>query len=69
MGQSDWEHERLYALKGEIAQRGVKSLTGISMPVFEKRRFQHGVLENEQFQAMFPADEAAYRGVLENVYA
>ncbi|MGH9368124.1 MAG: asparagine synthase-related protein, partial [Thermoanaerobaculia bacterium] len=39
-----WSAERLYALKGEIVSRGVAALTGVRMPVFAKRRFQHGVL-------------------------
>ncbi len=34
--------ERLYALKGEVVSRGVKAVTGMEMPVFPKRRFQHG---------------------------
>src|SRR5262249_3052332 len=39
---TEWSHERLYGLKGEIVARGVKAVTGFDMPVFEKRRFQHG---------------------------
>ncbi|MEO8563971.1 MAG: asparagine synthase-related protein, partial [bacterium] len=35
-------HERLYALKGEIVSRGVRAVLGLEMPVFPKRRFQHG---------------------------
>jgi len=35
----------LYSLKGEVVSRGVKQLFGLDMPVFEKRRFQHGALE------------------------
>ena len=34
----------LYALKGEIVGRGVKAVTGFDMPVFPKRRFQHGAM-------------------------
>jgi asparagine synthase (glutamine-hydrolysing) len=34
--------ERLYALKGEIVSHGIHALTGLSMPIFPKRRFQHG---------------------------
>ena len=34
----------LYALKGEIVRRGVKAITGIDMPTFPKRRFQHGAV-------------------------
>ena len=33
----------LYALKGDIVRRGVRAVTGFEMPVFPKRRFQHGV--------------------------
>ena len=32
----------LYALKGEVVRRGMKAITGMDMPVFPKRRFQHG---------------------------
>lgn len=41
---TDWEHEKLYALKGEVVSRGVESVTGMIMPIFEKRRFQHGAV-------------------------
>ncbi|MDG1137035.1 MAG: hypothetical protein P8N28_02140, partial [Phycisphaerales bacterium] len=37
-----WDHEKLYALKGEVVARGIKAITGQHMPVFEKRRFQDG---------------------------
>src|SRR6185312_4697103 len=39
---TDYSVEKLYALKGEVVARGVQALTGIRMPVFPKRRFQHG---------------------------
>ena len=35
--------ERLYSLKSEVAQAGVKAVTGIKMPTHPKRRFQDGV--------------------------
>jgi asparagine synthase (glutamine-hydrolysing) len=41
---TDWDPERLYALKGDLVSRGIRSLTGLEMPVFQKRRFQHGAL-------------------------
>ena len=31
-------------LQGEISRRGVKAITGIDMPIFPKRRFQHGAM-------------------------
>src|SRR5207249_3263870 len=39
---TDWSHDRLYDLKGDIVARGVEAVTGAQMPVFPKRRFQHG---------------------------
>lgn len=41
---TDGSHERLYALKGEVVRRGVQRLLGIDMPIFPKRRFQHGAV-------------------------
>jgi asparagine synthase (glutamine-hydrolysing) len=35
--------ERLYALKGDVVRAGVEAVTGITMPVQPKRRFQDGV--------------------------
>ena len=52
---------KLYSLKGEIVRRGVKSVTGIDMPVFEKRRFQHGALPAETLHARLSGGESAYR--------
>lgn len=58
---TDWDHNRLYALKGEIVSHGVKAVTGLSMPVFEKRRFQHGAASDDSFKKHFPAKEITYR--------
>ena len=58
---TDYEIDRLYALKGEIVSRGVKAITGLSMPVFEKRRFQHGALPIDRLRACVPAAEAELR--------
>lgn len=44
---TEGSHERLYALKGEIVGRGVRRVTGLEMPVYPKRRFQHGVAGRE----------------------
>ena len=56
-----WDHTKLYALKGEIVSQGVKAVTGIDMPVFEKRRFQHGAASSDSFKKHFPAKEITYR--------
>jgi asparagine synthase (glutamine-hydrolysing) len=51
----------LYALKGEVVRRGVKALTGFDMPIFEKRRFQHGALPESTLRSRLGGNEAAYR--------
>lgn len=58
---TDWDHERLYALKGEVVRRGIETITGLTMPVFEKRRFQRGIVEADAFDSLFPVAEAEYR--------
>ena len=58
---TQWDHERLYALKGEIVRRGVEAITGMTMPVFPKRRFQHGVAGSAASDGLFPSDPAEYR--------
>jgi len=58
---TDWSHEKLYQLKGEIVANGVKAATGLQMPIFPKRRFQHGVAERTALPNFFPAQPAAYR--------
>jgi asparagine synthase (glutamine-hydrolysing) len=53
--------ERLYALKGDIVARGVRAVLGLEMPVFPKRRFQHGAAPPETVGHLYMASEAAYR--------
>jgi len=55
------EVPKLYALKGEIARRGIKAVTGLDMPVFAKRRFQHGALPVDQLRRRLTTDEMKYR--------
>ncbi len=59
----------LYSLKGEVVRRGVKAVTGLDMPVFEKRRFQHGALPKETLRQRLPAQEAVYRRRFLSLYA
>ena len=61
---TDWDHSRLYALKGEIVRRGVEAITGLTMPIFEKRRFQRGVVDAAHFDQLFAHSEADYRRML-----
>ncbi len=63
-----WDHERLYQLKGEVVSSGVKAVTGMEMPVFEKRRFQHGAVEMETFRRHFPEKEIDYRRQFLDIY-
>src|SRR5207245_8520616 len=55
------DHGRLYALKGEIVSRGVHAVTGLKMPVFPKRRFQHGALPASELSRRFSFGDSHYR--------
>jgi asparagine synthase (glutamine-hydrolysing) len=59
----------LYALKGEIVQRGIKATTGFDMPVFPKRRFQHGALTAETLHHRLGQDESGYRRTFDSLYS
>jgi asparagine synthase (glutamine-hydrolysing) len=62
-------HERLYALKGEIVARGVRAVLGLEMPIFPKRRFQHGAVAAGQAARLFPQNEARYRRHYQTLHA
>jgi asparagine synthase (glutamine-hydrolysing) len=59
----------LYSLKGEIVRRGVETVTGIDMPIFPKRRFQHGAMTEDTMRQRFNGSEATYRRAFEAMYA
>jgi asparagine synthase (glutamine-hydrolysing) len=61
-----WDHGRLYDLKGQVVSAGVQAVTGLDMPVFAKRRFQHGATDGAA--GLFPAGAQAYRQIFERVY-
>jgi len=63
-----WDHEKLYNLKGKVVAAGVKAITGMDMPVFEKRRFQHGATSRETFNSHFPKKEIDYRREFLSIY-
>ncbi len=65
---TEWNHEKLYRLKGEIVSKGIKSITGMDMPVFPKRRFQHGAATHSEFDNLFPKKPAEYRRTFYSVY-
>jgi asparagine synthase (glutamine-hydrolysing) len=66
---TEGSHERLYALKGEIVSRGVRSVLGLEMPAFPKRRFQHGSVSASEIARLFPQNEARYRHHFETLHA
>jgi asparagine synthase (glutamine-hydrolysing) len=61
-------HEKLYRLKGAVVAAGIKAVTGFDMPVFDKRRFQHGVAGEGRFAELFPAHPSAYRRAFQAIY-
>jgi asparagine synthase (glutamine-hydrolysing) len=65
---TDHSVERLYQLKGEIVSRGIAKLTGLQMPVFPKRRFQHGALPENALRKKLPFREAEYRKQFLSLY-
>lgn len=65
---TDYSVERLYALKGEIVSRGVAAVTGMKMPVYAKRRFQHGAISKDALKSRLPWREAEYRKTFLSLY-
>jgi len=59
----------LYSLKGEIVRRGVKAVTGIEMPVFPKRRFQHGAMQADAMRSRLAGSETDYRRTFNSLYS
>ena len=58
----------LYALKGEVVRRGVAAVTGFDMPVFPKRRFQHGAMPTDVLRTRIGQDENGYRRAFYGIY-
>jgi asparagine synthase (glutamine-hydrolysing) len=58
----------LYALKGEVVRRGVKAVTGFDMPVFPKRRFQHGAITEDAMRSRIGRDETSNRRAFYSLY-
>jgi asparagine synthase (glutamine-hydrolysing) len=49
--------------------RGVRAITGLDMPAFPKRRFQHGAIPEETMRASLAADEASCRRAVHALFA
>ena len=58
----------LYSLKGEIVKRGIRAVTGLDMPVFEKRRFQHGAVDEARLRERVPEEERELRRLFLSEY-
>ena len=58
----------LYSLKGEIVRRGIKAVTGMDMPIFPKRRFQHGATSVDAMRLRLGQSERDYRHAFEQMY-
>lgn len=65
---TDYNVEKLYALKGEVVARGIEAVTGMRMPVFPKRRFQHGAISEDTLRARLPWHETEYRRKFLSLY-
>ena len=61
--------DKLYALKGDIVSRGVKAITGLDLPVFPKRRFQHGAMKLETLRQRMPGKESELRKKFLAIYS
>ena len=46
----------------------MKAITGLDMPIFEKRRFQHGAVLKETLRQKLPGDEMSYRRQFLSLY-
>jgi asparagine synthase (glutamine-hydrolysing) len=63
---TNWSHDRLYALKGTVVAAGVRAVTGLEMPVFPKRRFQHGAVSRSS--ELFPQNQGEYRRIYQKLW-
>jgi len=66
---TNYDVPTLYALKGEIVRRGVKVVTGFDLPVYPKRRFQHGAVAASTLHAHLGESERACRRRFLALYA
>jgi asparagine synthase (glutamine-hydrolysing) len=60
--------DTLYRLKGEVVRRGMRSCFDQDFPVFEKRRFQQGALDDEVFRGRFAGPPERYRAHFYSLY-
>ena len=65
---TNWDHDKLYDLKGAVVASGIRQLTGMEMPIFPKRRFQRGATSPDCFGSLFPEDDEMYRATFAEMY-
>jgi len=66
---TDYDEAKLYQLKGDLVGRGVEAVTGFKMPIFRKRRFQHGALSVESLRQRLSGREPDYRKLFLQAYS
>jgi asparagine synthase (glutamine-hydrolysing) len=66
---TNYDVPALYALKGDIVSRGIRAVTGFDMPVFPKRRFQHGAVPAETMRQRLGGSEQTYRKTFHGLYS
>jgi asparagine synthase (glutamine-hydrolysing) len=66
---TNYDVPALYALKGDIVSRGIRAVTGFEMPVFPKRRFQHGALPAATLRESLGGTEQTYRKTFHDLYS
>jgi asparagine synthase (glutamine-hydrolysing) len=65
---TQWQHDKLYQLKGQVSAAGIRAVTGMELPVFPKTRFQRGAVAADTFAAIFPPNELAYRNAFHEFF-
>lgn len=58
---TQYDPQKLYNLKGQIVGAGIQAVTGLKMPIFPKRRFQHGAAARSVLRQRIPNDEIKLR--------
>ncbi len=65
---TEYDHHKLYELKGAVVASGIKQITGFDMPVYPKRRFQHGAVKKEKLDQILGISEAKMRRRLQELF-
>lgn len=66
---TQYDPQKLYKIKGEIVGTGIQAVTGLEMPIFPKRRFQHGAVPTSVLRQRIPNDETNLRRRFYELYA